>query len=346
MPAADVGEGPYAGTIYAFALGNVHFTEGYELHLIRSRTEGRDWTRSVVVSAKNLGIELPPDRNIRIGLQTSNNGLLISSTGKLYFFFTSFQLENGEIGKYRLWMTTSDDGGATFGKPRNLLMPDGSDLMGSKPNVRDIALAIDASKGPYNDRLYLMWENKGEDKLRRQYFSYSSDNGMSWEKPKPSPIQITAKPEQFYGLQLPTIAVNKDGVMTLAAYRYELGKWQADAKGKRYREGSIQRMVTASLDGGGTFLSPTPLASSKALFRSVDHESRHFTTGVIEKYEGPDYEGPHGVVMSLGDYQNSVAAADGKFHALWLDARDRTTQIRHAPYVVKCGNRPAIAGAP
>jgi hypothetical protein len=162
------------------------------------------------------------------------------------------------------------------------------------------ALVADTSGGPFRNRVYHAC-------MRRQggaiTLNYSSNRGESWTMPRlvhsiPTDTAVVRK--------MPMLAVNKNGVLGVA--------W-IDG---RNRPGTrcYDVYFSASTDGGQTFV-PEQRVSSVTSCPDVRKNGAAFTRW------------PRG-----GDYHGMAAAADGRFHVFWGDARDGVFQLRTAAITV------------
>jgi hypothetical protein len=171
-------------------------------------------------------------------------------------------------------------------------------------------LAADTTMGKYRDRLYAVW-NDGAliDRTRRPQtrilFSCSKDKGRSWSEPQVLSEQPTT-PEggKDYGAFLPSIAVNKDGVVAVSWYdRRGLSDGADDkgAEGPRYPCGWNLRL-RVSFDGGETW--PPSVQVNE---RSAGKET--------------------GVGAALRESAGLAADAIGNFHPVWIDDRTGKRQV-------------------
>ena len=160
-------------------------------------------------------------------------------------------------------------------------------------------LAADTSSGPHRNRLYHVCRNREGTAI---LLHHSADRGERWSNPIPveSPARDSATRSH------PQVAVNREGV---------LGVVWIDG-----RDDSTRRChavyFTASLDGGQSFLPATRLSSELSCPDST-RNGQAFARW------------PKG-----GDYFGLAAAADGRFHAFWADARSSMFQIWTVPVTI------------
>jgi hypothetical protein len=190
-----------------------------------------------------------------------------------------------------VWTSISADGGATFSAPR--FVGDCAGYWGQ--------LAVDGTTGPYRDRLYwACWDRSN----RHVLVSTSSDRGESWSDP-------VAVDRGSGPVQTARIAINRDGVVAVSWY-----DGREDPRGYRGTFRCQRVFVTASLDGGRTFLPDVPVSSAE-------------NCPITPRNNESGWRWPAG-----GDYHGLAAAADGRFHLVWADSRDGLYQLRTATVTV------------
>jgi hypothetical protein len=174
----------------------------------------------------------------------------------------------------------------------------------------------------FKDRLYAVWADASS-KRYRIMFASSSDVGKTWTQPtviddsKDSPGD-EGGPD---GL-VPTVAVNKDGVVVATWYQRtgvnSKAKWELRA--------------TSSFDGGDSWLPSVPV--TEKMMPDIVADSQAITTWAYIAKNAKD----SGAVLTLdakyepeevfiGDTQGLIATSDGRFHATWIDKRTGTPQI-------------------
>jgi hypothetical protein len=227
----------------------------------------------------------------------------------------------------------SSDGGVTFSPKR----PIGEIRFGGVRTLREQqksgridqitgpVFAVD-SGGKFRDRIYAAWTELDGDRFRL-LFTYSSDRGASWSKPRPV---VPAGPPYASEFQ-PVIATNPDGVLGVFFYGTE-GYPQRDR---------FDAYFTASLDGGETFLPKTRVSSET---------SRPFGAGNLRP--GPYVSTDRGMATLYltsgisrwtdgGDYMGMTADPEGIFHPFWADGRSGTYQLYTAAIRVQSDAPPA-----
>lgn len=164
---------------------------------------------------------------------------------------------------------------------------------------RPTDLAVDIHSDSFRDRVYNVCA--GSD-YKSILLTYSADGGEEWSDA--TPIELPA--EARGARREPQVAVNHDGMVAVA--------WLDRRDNK---SGSCYSpYISISADGGITFTSPVRIASEI----SCPTEKNNATT--LDRW-------PTG-----GDYFGLAAAADGRFHVLWPDARTGTFQLMTAPVLV------------
>lgn len=271
--AADSTESKYAGRVYVNASQSLKTKGGRSISSIsvsRSIDGGQVFSDPVQI--------LPNDFNNESG------NLVVLSDGTLVVPFVEFQKAGGEpLAAPRLWVAFSSDGGASLSNPHLVT----EFYRGKLPHV-----AVDGSKGPYRDRLYLVWAGDSG----RIDFSLSKEKGESWSQP----TTIDQSPDKVARGKTPIIAVNKDGVIGVAWHDR-----RRDPAGK-----CSEVFFSASFDGGMTFLPSVPVSTARSC---PDAPGNSFP---VRNGSTVGDEWPTG-----GDYMGLAAAADGLFHVVWSDSR-------------------------
>lgn len=178
------------------------------------------------------------------------------------------------------------------------------------PYARGITgtIAVDTSRGPHRGRLYVAWADfstrRGQILVR-----YSDDAGKTWSAARAANDDSSRSlPNGGPDHSMATIAVGPTGVVGVMWY---------DRRDFPNHDGYTPRFA-ASLDGGQTF-TPSIVISTAPNARAAQR--------------GPDYL-PNG-----GDTAGLTAAADGRFHAVWIDNRTGTQQVWTAPITLEAPAR-------
>jgi len=188
----------------------------------------------------------------------------------------------------------SRDGGFEFGRPRYV-----NEACGSSTKLFSLScLAADASEGPSRDIVYFACNQAS---TSRVVVSVSGDGGESWTEARPidaAPVDSTVSREVM------GTAVSPGGVLGVAwveSGRNPAGPCADDV------------WFTASVDGGETFLPPTPIASPESC-AAADANGSGFP----------------------GDYFGLATDTNGRFRLLWSGVREGLLQLDLGPSHFAC----------
>lgn len=277
--AVDTTSSPFAGSLYAVWWAPV-------------RDGGPRSGVFIARSADGGAAFGQPTRLVPWSVQSVAMNPVILSDGTLVVPFNSFLTKSSPT-----WVVTSSDGARTFSVP--LLVTDVCSRSFSQ-------LGVDASPGPYRDRLYFVCSDSSH-----IYLLHSSDRGETWS----DPTVVNRGPGPVHN---PVIAINRRGVVAVSWY-------DARDDPRSYRDSfRCQRVFfAASLDGGTTFLPDVKVSSA-------------------ENCPDTPANGEAGTRWKAGgDYHGLAAAADGQFHLLWADSREGIYQLRTAHVEIAGGAGPA-----
>lgn len=171
------------------------------------------------------------------------------------------------------------------------------------------SLAVDQSNGPFRDRIYVVWEDRSSDRSQVK-LSFSTDKGKAWSHPRLIDDDVARQvgdtihgPDDIHGV----VAVNPQGVVGVMWFdRREF----TDNLGWAVR-------FRASLDGGETFL-PSMKVSN------LDYDpGRGEHVYLFGGSEGLNVQSTNTLsipwfVFHGGHTMGLTAAADGRFHPLWI----------------------------
>ncbi|MEM6346992.1 MAG: hypothetical protein AAF927_24100 [Bacteroidota bacterium] len=150
-------------------------------------------------------------------------------------------------------------------------------------------IVADASGGPFQDNLYVMWTARGIDSLETEgydiYFSRSTDRGQTWENPRILNDDPDPNTHQFFS----NLYVNEQGV--LVAAWYDRRDDPANVATHHY--------WTYSQNGGQSFESQNAISAQNADFSQV---------GALNDGFG------------VGEY-TQIIATDGFAIPVWADGR-------------------------
>jgi hypothetical protein len=170
------------------------------------------------------------------------------------------------------------------------------------PELSMSSLAIDRGSSRFKGRLYAARPDARADRHTQIFLASSDDLGRTWTVPRavnddPGFLPTGDRPNDF----MPMVAVNNRGVVAVSWY---------DRRDNSDNLGYYQRL-SASLDGGATWLPSTRVSSSANVTEAVD-----------TRFNG-------------GDTAGLAADADGVFHALWIDNRTGVHQMWTATIAVR-----------
>jgi uncharacterized protein YodC (DUF2158 family) len=162
-------------------------------------------------------------------------------------------------------------------------------------------LAVDSGSAKFAGRVYCVWRDGHG--LDESYilFASSRDGGATWTSPvivSEQPAGADAGPD--YGADIPAIAVNKDGIVAVTWYdRRGLPKHTVNPDGVIPPALGYNARIRVSCDGGETWQSSVLL--NEVPMRGDRLEARHWT--------------------------GLAAAADGRFHAVWISDATGKRQV-------------------
>jgi hypothetical protein len=197
------------------------------------------------------------------------------------------------------------------------------------------SMDADMSDGPFRDRIYVAWPMV-HDGRHQVFVTYSADKGRTWFVPRivnddRKRLPANSGPDDM----LPTIAVNRDGVVGVSWYD------------RRDNPNNLDYYVrfSASLDGGETWLPSVRVSERPNVV--TNHMNARTPIGLIA-YQWPGDTASSALAITMvhetwlesGHYAGLAASADGVFHALWVDNRTGVKQLWTAPIRVRGSARP------
>jgi BNR/Asp-box repeat len=241
------------------------------------------------------GTRIEPDN---LGHQAMNPLLLVD--GSLLLPYLDFPIEEQHrLNFSRLYVARSEDGGRTFGVARFV-----ADI--ARPYPGPAYFATDVSRGRFRGNIYGTWEEgdfgprfvrRGGQLIREEsgnrsevVVARSTGNGRNWSVPKV--LQAEGRGAAHFA----TLAVSQQGVLGVLWIQDE--RYESDARCYRV-------WFAASVDGGENFSLPTTVSDKVSCSDPKLNPEPYFKTR-----------------LKGGDYIGLAAAADGSFHAVWIDARD------------------------
>ena len=232
----------------------------------------------------------------------------------------------------------SKDGGETFEKA--VAAADWHGCQGWTPGLP--SLAVDASDGPFRDRLYIAWPDRRSGRCEI-LLSSSSDKGSTWSRPITiNDDQSPADRDRGRDHLLPSVAVNRSGVIGVSWY--DRRESSDDVRGWAAR-------FAASLDGGETF------GTSARLSEPVQTKPEEAYLPIMAYSEGGGHHRPkaRGGTLRLdigpqwidflcaADTAGMAAGADDVFHPVWVDQRTGVPQLWTA--AVRVEGQAAVNGS-
>ncbi len=310
----DRTDGHYRGRMYLYgdpSAGDPKMT------LMYSSDGGRTWIRSETEGQESMkewgaGTILP-------------NGILL----------LPYVLNN----ETQLAIAASTDGGAHIGPPSTVPQWRGCGGFAT--------MASDDSSGQFRGRAFVAWSGLHHGRCAA-FVSYSDDQGKAWSIPIRASDASPQQPLQSHASErlMPSIAVNKNGILGLAWYDLE-----EKATAPRYR-----LRFSASLDGGETWLRSVavsthafiikypPEFSAQAIVTGGGRRRQKERSDEVDLWVWPSARNAYAWNTWPGDYAVSIsAAADGKFQAFWIDNRTRTGEL-HTARVTVNGVIPRLCG--
>ena len=320
----DRTNGTYAGRIYIVGQGSVKdisaSRSGASLQIFRSPDEGRTFL-GPVHAAYPEGTEIA-------GVGTG--AVLSDGTFVVMFGLTkkgrqqSLEQEPTVGPNGELHVISTKDGGERFSPSVKV-----ADWRVDRPRSEGGMLgqlAVDPGSEAFKDRLYVVYPEIVSDRIQIR-MSYSSDKGKTWSKPVTvnddrSPEKGGKGPDHL----LPSIGVNKDGVVLVSWYDRRDAK---DNLGWRLR-------AAASLDGGETFSASVPITEfANAYPQTTPWDLRaggssDDKTSLVSVFVGID-----DFFVSGGHTSGLAVDADGSFHPTWVDNHTGVAQLWSASVKVE-----------
>jgi hypothetical protein len=255
-----------------------------------------------------IGARIQPDN---LGHQAMNPVSLVDGSLMLPYF--DFPVgEQHPLNFSRLYVARSEDSGNTFGVPRFV-----ADI--ARPYPGGAYFATDVSPGKFRGNVYGTWEEGDfgprlvhrDDQLFREesgnrrvvVVARSTDNGRNWTVPR------VLRAEGRGAAHFATLAVSQQGVLGVLWIQDE--QYESDAR-------CFRVWFAASVDGGDSFSLPTTVSDKISCSDPNLNPEPYFKTR-----------------LKGGDYIGLAAAADGSFHAVWIDARDGAFRLYTARIEVR-----------
>jgi hypothetical protein len=233
----------------------------------RSRDGGRTFDRPVETSPTPL--------------HNSSEMPVVLSDGTVVASFVDLEESGPPLTNRRAWAIRSSDGATSFSRASLV-----NDECGPPPRFQLSALAVDASNGPYRDRLYFACRRSGGGPV---VVTSSTDRGVTWNRPG---VAVGPAAPAQEARRVMSIAVSSSGAVGVLIVERKPGA------GDR----CLEQLFAASFDGGQTFTAPHQVSHSACGESPVD---------VVAGRMYPTY----------GDYYGIVPAPDGGFRIVWPELR-------------------------
>lgn len=335
----DNGEGKFAGRVYLHATGWARPFEGKRQAADISLFTSRDGGASFLGPIKRTSV----GKRYVLGVGNSavlSDGTVVLIFGEVHRYWDD-EGENGDVPEStrekangQLKVVTSKDGGESL--ETAAVVSDFHMLWPPLATSMIAFLAVDPGSSAFRDRLYAVWpdERSGRQEI---LLSHSENEGKTWSRP--IVVNDDVRPASAASGRdhlMPTVAVNRDGVVGVAWYDRRdnpdnLGWWV------RFR---------ASRDGGETFLPSVRVSEAPSSYGASEQWTvlANASGGGKIAGSGPDAKAPGGpIVMTValngfqfnGGHTGGMAVtADGRFHPLWVDNRTGISQVWTAPVTV------------
>jgi hypothetical protein len=309
----DTSRSKYRGRVYFAGQGSVHTIDGSpgpsSIDVWHSNDGGATFLGPVVAAY--------PDGSDIFGVGSS----VVLSDGTYVVMYGLSKPGNNQSENLthtpnaELRVITSRDGGRTLDDSHKI-----ADVILDRPRSEGgilTWLAADPGSRYFKDRLYAVFPEIVDQRIQIG-FSYSADKGKTWSSPilvndDRSPMTQDKGPDHL----LPTVAVNKAGVVLVAWYDRRNVK---DNLGWQIR-------VAASLDGGQTFSSSIPISNNvdKAMSRPWDVRGNASTDrddSVISMgFSVPDF------YVAAGHTTGIAVDSGGRFFPTWIDNTTGIPQV-------------------
>ena len=309
--AVDWSSRRFAGRVYVAALYSIP----YRIGVFSSDDGGTTFTGPVDAA-------VGPDT---MGINVSRPVIL--SDGTLLVPFFDFPLNAPAAGVIRstIRIAASTDGGCVYGAPAEVgehHVEAGSPHSGEIDT--DPVFAVAPGLAESADRIYAVWTDSYP-RGSRIVLTTSADRGAHWSPPR---IVDDGGPPGSRQFQ-PALAVNADGV---AAVSWLDTRNASDGSG-------YDAYITASKDGGRSFLTPRRLSSESSFPDRSTPDIR--PTSWRSRLDGRRVTlfSPAGRFEAGGDYCEMAVEKSGDFHPFWPDHRNGFSQVWTRP--VRLGEAPA-----
>jgi BNR repeat-like domain/BNR/Asp-box repeat len=268
----------YVTTHYEWRDGNGQLAA--TVFVTRSRDGGRTFDRPTEVAPSSLHAvaEMP----------------VMLSDGSIVASFVEDAWSTPSFANRRAFVIRSNDGATTF-SPASFV----NDACGPPPRFQLSALAVDASDGPFRDRLYFACRQSGGGSV---IVASSADRGATWNRPG---VVVGSSPPDLTARRVMSMAVNNRGVLGVLVVE----------RRPAARESCLETTFAASFDGGVSFTPPERVSASSCGASSTDAAATRLF---------PTY----------GDYFGIVTTPDGSFRVMWPEMRSGHSVLLTSTIVV------------
>ena len=335
--------GKFKGRLYLHGTGSTRPIDSGErkngIHLFTSTDNGLTWSGPLVAASMGNTWVLGTSPGVVL-----SDGTLVLLTGEVQNYLkpdgTTRDVGWGdERPNSKLKILLSEDGGDSF-KPAVTI----GDWYFAWPPTSICCvpwLAVDATSGPFKDRLYAVWTDlrSGRSEI---LISFSADKGKTWSKPATVNDDRPASTRRDHFK--PVVEVNRAGVVGVM---WHDRRDAADNLGWSIR-------FAASTDGGETFAPSVQVSSTANTFRANElWPLRGSATGGGSTTGGGSATPGQAITLSLtvngmmfsgGHTAAMPVDASGVFHPMWVDNRTGYPQVWTAPVnvtgeVIRYGDR-------
>ena len=288
-----------------FYLGTGHVCPDGKVAIVLSKDHGKTWTEPRVIA------DTPDDDRDPSIMQTSSGRILVN------FFVRNSRLGGAAArGSNRVWVAASDDGGATFSKPRPI------DTGWNWEATSDAILEL-----PDSTLLLPMYGRKEGDKTDRAAVVFSTDGGDTWGARRPTTIATDETGKIDF--QEPALVRLPDGTL-LCSLRttnagYHAYECRSTDEGRRWTE-----PADTGLRGHAAGLL---YHSSGAIFHayrswSQDGKVRGVAAVVGEPGKPWDPRGEFDLMLVGGDvgYPSAVELPDGSIYCVYYAREHRAIE--------------------
>ncbi len=359
--AIDGAHGGTSGALYVVDQERLHGLQSDSLHgliglyLRRSVDGGLTWSAPA--------IRLQMGGSVKPGSAATPGRAVVLRDGTVVILYLGFERSPATVParagtdsrELAYYVTSSGDSGRTLTTGLKLArIVQFHGIAGTGGGLGTLAADV-GGRSPFPDRLYAAWSDARSGRAEI-YFSYSTDKGRTWTSPRVvSDDSAWTSPKVGPDNELPTLAVNRDGVVGLLWY---------DRRDNLDNLGFYPRF-RASLDGGDTWLPSVRLTDRPNQFTQPDGtQLATEVTRQIDAGEPADSEAglaPRAVNsgpttmrvvneewITNGHTAGLEADARGVFHPLWVDNRTGVKQVYTAPVTVHGAvtrnGEPSLAG--